>query len=109
MIGESIKKLRLQHGMSLTELAERAGIAKSYISSIERNIQRNPSIQVLEKIAAVFNTTAEHLISGVSNQIKEEILDTEWVQILKEAMSSGVSKEEFKNFIEFNKFKHGKQ
>jgi len=31
------------------------------------------------------------------------------MQILKEAMESGVSKEEFKNFIEFNKFKKGKQ
>ncbi len=106
MIGERIKKLRLQHGMSLTELAERADIAKSYISSIERNIQSNPSIQVLEKIAAVFNTTAENLISGSSDPVE---VDNEWMQILKEAMSSGVSKEEFKNFIEFNKFKHGKQ
>jgi len=106
MIGERIKKLRLQHGMSLTELAERADIAKSYISSIERNIQSNPSIQVLEKIAAVFNTTAENLLSGSSDPVEA---DNEWMQILKEAMSSGVSKEEFKNFIEFNKYKHGKQ
>ncbi|WP_430509959.1 helix-turn-helix domain-containing protein [Gottfriedia solisilvae] len=106
MIGERIKKLRLQHGMSLTELAERADIAKSYISSIERNIQSNPSIQVLEKIAAVFNTTAENLLSGISDPVEA---DNEWMQILKEAMSSGVSKEEFKNFIEFNKYKNGKQ
>lgn len=106
MIGERIKKLRLQHGMSLTELAERADIAKSYISSIERNIQSNPSIQVLEKIAVVLNTTAENLLSGISDPVE---VDNEWMQILKEAMSSGVSKEEFKNFIEFNKYKNGKQ
>lgn len=106
MIGERIKKLRLQHGMSLTELAERANIAKSYISSIERNLQSNPSIQVLEKIAIVFNTTAENLLSGATDSVE---VDSEWIQILQEAMASGVSKEEFKNFIEFNKFKHNKQ
>lgn len=42
MIGERIKRLRLQKGISLTELAEKAGVAKSYISSIERNLQKNP-------------------------------------------------------------------
>ena len=36
MIGERIKKLRLQHGMSLTELAERAGIARNTLRAIER-------------------------------------------------------------------------
>ncbi|MBP0725115.1 helix-turn-helix domain-containing protein [Bacillus sp. RG28] len=106
MIGERIKKLRLQHGMSLTELAERAGVAKSYISSIERNLQSNPSIQVLEKIATVFHTTAENLLKENQEPVA---VDNEWMQILKEAMESGVSKEEFKNFIEFNKFKQGKQ
>ena len=49
MIGERIKRLRLQKGISLTELAEKAGVAKSYISSIERNLQKNPSIQFLER------------------------------------------------------------
>ena len=92
--------------MSLTELAERAGIAKSYISSIERNLQSNPSIQVLEKIATVFHTTAENLLKENNEPVQ---VDNEWMQILKEAMASGVSKEEFKNFIEFNKFKQGKQ
>ncbi len=42
MIGERIKRLRLQKGISLTELAEKAGVAKSYISSIERNLQKKP-------------------------------------------------------------------
>ncbi|MCI4060811.1 helix-turn-helix domain-containing protein, partial [Bacillus cereus] len=53
MIVERIKRLRLQKGISLTELAEKDGVAKSYISSIERNLQKNPSIQFIENIAAV--------------------------------------------------------
>lgn len=53
MIGQRIKNFRLQKQLSLSELAEKAGVAKSYLSSIERNIQSNPSVQFLEKIAAV--------------------------------------------------------
>lgn len=106
MIGERIKKLRLQHGMSLTELAERAGIAKSYISSIERQLQSNPSIQVLEKIAAVFNTTAENLLKGNDDTMK--VIDSEWMSILQEAINSGIPKDELIKFIEFNKYKQGK-
>ena len=41
--------------MSMTELAEKAGVAKSYLSSLERNLQTNPSIQFLEKIAVVLD------------------------------------------------------
>ncbi|MEH6938339.1 helix-turn-helix domain-containing protein [Bacillus sp. JJ664] len=107
MIGERIKKLRLQHGMSLTELAERAGIAKSYISSIERGLQSNPSIQVLEKIASVFNTTAENLLKE-DDIAPTKTIDSEWMNILQEAINSGIPKEELMKFIEFNKYKQGK-
>lgn len=107
MIGERIKKLRLQHGISLTELAERAGIAKSYISSIERGLQSNPSIQVLEKIASVFNTTAENLLKE-DDIVPTKTIDSEWMNILQEAINSGIPKEELMKFIEFNKYKQGK-
>src|SRR5699024_11234163 len=37
LIGERIKKLRQEKNMSISELAEKANVAKSYLSSIERN------------------------------------------------------------------------
>ncbi len=49
MIGERIKRLRLQKGISLTELAEKAGVAKSYISSIERNLQKTLPFSFLKR------------------------------------------------------------
>ncbi|MBO9128493.1 helix-turn-helix domain-containing protein [Bacillus sp. 165] len=104
MIGERIKQLRLQRGISLTELAERAGVAKSYISSIERNIQQNPSIQFLEKVAVVLHVPVDSLIQDDS--IQEYRLDSEWLTLVKEAMNSGVSKEQFKDFLEFNQWKN---
>ncbi|MGN7427343.1 helix-turn-helix domain-containing protein [Cytobacillus praedii] len=100
MIGERVKLLRKEKKMSLSELAEQAGVAKSYLSSLERNLQTNPSIQFLEKIAAVLNVPVDHLIHEQPN--KEE-LDSEWMKIVQEAMNSGVSKDQFREFLAFNK------
>ncbi|MDM5226945.1 helix-turn-helix domain-containing protein [Cytobacillus sp. NJ13] len=106
MIGDRVKKLRQEKKMSLSELADQAGVAKSYLSSLERNLQTNPSIQFLEKIAGVLNVPVEHLIH---EQINMEDLDSEWMKIVKEAMESGVSKEQFREFLDFNKWRSGQK
>lgn len=102
MIGDRVKRLRLERKLSLSELADQAGVAKSYLSSLERNLQRNPSIQFLEKIAGVLNVSVDQLIH---EQINKEELDSEWMKIVKEAMESGVSKEQFKEFLEYYKWR----
>jgi XRE family transcriptional regulator of biofilm formation len=102
MIGDRVKILRLGKKISLSELADQAGVAKSYLSSLERNLQRNPSIQFLEKIASVLHVPVDHLIH---DQINKEELDSEWMGIVKDAMISGVSKEQFRDFLEFNKWR----
>ncbi|GGE73471.1 helix-turn-helix domain-containing protein [Priestia taiwanensis] len=103
MIGERIKKYRMQRGISLSELAEKAGVAKSYISSIERNIQQNPSIQFLEKVATVLALPVNALLHD--EVIEDDSLDHEWTQLVKDAMNSGVSKEQFREFLEFTKWR----
>lgn len=106
MIGERIQMLRKRKGLSLTELSQRAGVAKSYLSSIERGLQQNPSIQFLEKVGAVLNVTVEEFLnSDENNDRKTSSLDTEWADLVREAMASGVSKDQFKEFLEFNKWK----
>lgn len=108
MIGDRVKRLRLERKLSLSELADQAGVAKSYLSSLERNLQRNPSIQFLEKIASVLNVPVDQLIH---EQINKEELDSDWMKLVKDAMESGVSKEQFKEFLEFNKWRidHSKE
>ncbi|KHF38145.1 helix-turn-helix domain-containing protein [Halalkalibacter okhensis] len=108
MIGERVKKYRLEKGYSLSELAEKAGVAKSYLSSIERNIQSNPSIQFLEKISSVLGVTVEHLLNA---ELKNEDiqLDDAWIELVREAMDSGISKEQFKEYLEFNKWKNNQK
>ncbi|WP_026089327.1 MULTISPECIES: helix-turn-helix domain-containing protein [Bacillus] len=102
MIGDRVKKIREEKKMSMSELAEKAGVAKSYLSSIERNIQTNPSVQFLEKITDVLGVPVDTLLYDEPNL---DNLDSEWLSIVEEAMKSGVSKEQFREFIEFNKWK----
>ncbi|MCP3761306.1 DNA-binding anti-repressor SinI [Domibacillus sp. A3M-37] len=102
-IGERIRKLRMEQKLSLTELASRAAVAKSYLSSVERDLQMNPSIQFLTKIAGVLNVAVESLI--VDPQKPHETVDDEWVHLAKEAMESGISKEQFREFLAFQKWK----
>ncbi|ASF40860.1 transcriptional regulator [Halobacillus halophilus] len=104
MIGERIKQIRKARHMSLSELAERAGVAKSYLSSIERNIQTNPSIQFLEKISKELDVSINFLLHGESDA-KDETLDDDWLELVHEAMNSGVSKDQFREYLEFNKWK----
>ncbi|NEW01056.1 helix-turn-helix transcriptional regulator [Bacillus megaterium] len=48
--------------MSLSQLAQRSDVTKSYLSQIERNICTNPSIEFVEKIAAGLNIEPEILV-----------------------------------------------
>lgn len=105
-IGQRIKKIRLKKNISLTELAERADIAKSYLSNVERGIQNNPSIQFIEKIANTLDVTTNTLLYG--DEIDDH-LDPEWALLVQEAMESGISKSQFKEFLEFQKWKRSQE
>ncbi len=52
-IGKNIAQLRKERGLSQRELAEKAGITHSAISSIE-NAKVSPSVSSLQKIVNVF-------------------------------------------------------
>jgi len=105
MIGKRVQQLRLAKGLSLTELAERAGVAKSYLSSIERDIQSNPSIQFLEKVGKVLGVSVEQFL----HPNEENQMDKEWSDLVREAMSSGISKDQFREFLEYNKWRINKK
>lgn len=110
MIGKNIQRLRTQHGITLSELAERAGISKSYLSSIERNVKQNPSIQVMEKIAGVLNVELKTLVKLDVDQEHQE-LEQEWLEFVDELKNSGIDKKQvndYKILIEFMKWHQAK-
>ncbi|MHA6252382.1 helix-turn-helix domain-containing protein [Oceanobacillus sp. CAU 1775] len=107
MLGERIKELRQEQDMTISDLAEKAGVAKSYLSSIERNKQTNPSIQFIEKVSEALGISMNDILYH-QDDIEIADLDKEWLEIVMEAMESGVSKKDFKEYLEFNKWKKEK-
>ncbi|MCH5161876.1 MAG: helix-turn-helix transcriptional regulator [Clostridiales bacterium] len=59
-IGKRIKLLRNEIGISQEELADRAGIDRTYITSVECG-RRNISIVNIEKIAKALDVTLSRL------------------------------------------------
>ncbi|WP_243290536.1 helix-turn-helix domain-containing protein [Bacillus sp. FJAT-47783] len=107
MIGERIKKLRQNKGYSITEMAELAGVSKSYLSYIERNLQNNPSLQFLSKLAAPLDTSIEYLLGNEETRTEasiEEFLDEEWREMIENAINEGMSKEDFQHFRDYIRF-----
>ena len=66
ILASNLRRLRTSAGLSQEELAERAGLHRTYISSVER-AQRNVSLENLFKIARGLKVNAQDLISPVSN------------------------------------------
>lgn len=60
LLGERIKQLRMDKGMSQKDLAYEADLDRSYIASVE-NGQRNVSIVNIEKIATALGVSLRKL------------------------------------------------
>lgn len=109
MIGTNINKVRRRRGYTLSELAERANISKSYLSNIERNLNQNPSIHVIKNIASVLGVDLKMLILCENNLDTNHILEKEWFDFINELKEAGIEKEqisEYKTLIEFIKWQN---
>lgn len=58
--GARVRELRLARGLSQEQLAERAGLHRTYISSLERG-QRNVGLDNILDLAAALEVPAAHL------------------------------------------------
>ncbi|MBT2657096.1 helix-turn-helix transcriptional regulator [Bacillus sp. ISL-18] len=108
MIGNNIYELRKKRGLTLSELASRSEISKSYLSNIERGLNQNPSINVLKKISLVLNVELKTLLKAeVSNE--DTVFDKEWIDLVIELKERGIDKiqlQEYKTLIEFIKWQN---
>lgn len=62
IFGENVRRVRLECGMTLESLATEVGIAYSYMGGIERG-QKNPTLDVVERIAKVLDSEPIELLS----------------------------------------------
>ena len=65
-LGAAIKRERSGLGISQGELAERAGLHRTYVSDVERGT-RNPSIQSVEKLARALRVSVAKLFQAAGN------------------------------------------
>ncbi|WP_324777775.1 helix-turn-helix domain-containing protein [Virgibacillus senegalensis] len=108
MIGNRVRNQRKKKGYSITDLARAAKVSKSYLSYIERDIQQNPSLQILSKIASALDTSIDYLLG---QQPEEPVkgtpkLDKEWEGLFQKAIDEGMSKDDFRDLLEYVKFKN---
>src|SRR4029078_11089860 len=67
-VGKTIQRLRKAYNMSLGELSEQSGVAKSIISQLERN-ETNPTIGTVVRLSKALETTIDEVLrvdSGVN-------------------------------------------
>lgn len=65
-LGMRIRYLRKNKKWSIEDLALEAGINKNYLSDLERG-KRNPTLNILEKIALSLDISLEELFKGISS------------------------------------------
>ena len=60
-VGLNVREFRKKRGLSQEKLALECGLHRTYISGVERGI-RNPTIHILDRIAAVLDVPAYRLL-----------------------------------------------
>ena len=65
IVGKKLKTIRLKQGLTIQELAVRSGVSSNMISRVERGLTI-PSVQILMKLAGVFEKSINYFVEEVS-------------------------------------------
>lgn len=60
-LGQRLRSLRHEQGRSLTDVAQRAGISKAYLSQLEREDKKQPGYDVVVRLATALGVSVEML------------------------------------------------
>ena len=64
MLGEEIRKARLEAGLTQEELAFEAGVSRQYVSLLELN-EKSPTVDVLIRLCQAMGASAGGIVSRV--------------------------------------------
>lgn len=76
-IGDNIKKYREMRGLTLPDLAVKAGVSKAFLWEIESGKSRRPGAEVLFKIAEALGVTILHLLGKRPAQEAQSLIEPE--------------------------------
>lgn len=65
--GRRLRELRIERGLSQEELAQRAGLDRTYVSQAEQG-RRNATLRTLQKIATALDTELAVLIADPKDE-----------------------------------------
>ena len=65
-LGKTIQRLRKAYSLSLSELAEQSGVAKSIISQIERN-ETNPTLATIWRLSQALDVSIDRVLATVDD------------------------------------------
>jgi transcriptional regulator with XRE-family HTH domain len=66
-LGKTIQRLRKAYNLSLSELAEQSGVAKSIISQIERN-ETNPTLATIWRLSQALDVSIERVLASAEDE-----------------------------------------
>ncbi|MDE2579262.1 MAG: helix-turn-helix transcriptional regulator [Hyphomicrobiales bacterium] len=66
-LGRTVQRLRRAYNLSLSELSEQSGVAKSIISQIERN-ETNPTLATIWRLAQALDVSIERVLQGAQDE-----------------------------------------
>jgi len=72
-LGEKVRRLRTERGLTQTELADRAGVSQAIISRLENKIRTNVNADVLKGLAKALGCTTDYLV-GMHEEDEGEFL-----------------------------------
>jgi transcriptional regulator with XRE-family HTH domain len=94
-IGNRIKAVRKERGITQTDLALKAGISRTYLADIEGN-RYAPSLKILGVIAEALNLKVSELIEDEEMELSES-----YIKVMQSAKKTGIKPERLAALIEF--------
>lgn len=94
-IGSQLRDARMAVGMTITEVAERAGFSVSYISQVERDLA-NPSIGAVNRIAAALGVRMSAFFANSDGETGADL------RPVPERTPTGVVREGHRNKITYS-------
>lgn len=83
-LGQKIRQLREEKELSLNGLAEKAGISKAYLSQLENSVSKQPSAEILLKIASALGITIADLLDQPVRVYAEDFKNEDVSKVLSE-------------------------
>lgn len=71
-VGQKIRALRTEAGVTLPDLAEKAGVSKGFLSQLENDEKANVSLDTLAKIAKALGVTVGGLLGLEAARAKQQ-------------------------------------